>query len=64
MYKIRFYDEMGNKAGEVTGLTKEEVDVIYKGCKSILKKEGNPCGFNASMPTVWDEETGERSTEY
>lgn len=64
MYKMRFYDEIGNRAGEVTGLTKEEVDIIYKGCMSILKKESNSLGFNPNMPTVWDEETGERAAGY
>lgn len=64
MYKMIFYNEQGNRLGEVTGLTKEEVDIIYRGCMSILKKEGNSLGFNLNMPTVWNEETGERESGY
>jgi hypothetical protein len=63
-YKMRFYDTQGNTAGEVTGLTIEEVNTIYDGCRSILKKEGNSLGFNAWMPTVWNEETGAREAGY
>lgn len=62
--KMKFYDEQGNTLGWINGLTKEEVNTIYKGCQSILKKEGNKTGFNMNMPTVWDEETGERVSGY
>ena len=61
---MKFYTELGDTLGEVKGLTKEEVDIIYRGCMSILKKEGNSLGFNVNMPTVWNEETGERESGY
>ena len=64
MYKMKFYTELGDTLGEVKGLTKEEVDIIYTGCRSILKKEGNSLGFNVNMPTVWNEETGKRESGY
>lgn len=64
MFTMRFYDYEGNTAGEVHGLTKQEVDTIYKGCRTILKRERNSLGFNAWMPTVWDEETGDRVAGY
>lgn len=64
MFTMRFYDYEGNTAGEVTGLTWDEVMVVYHGCRTILKREGNSMGFNLWMPTVWDEETGDRVAGY
>ena len=62
--KMKFYDEHGSTLGWIDGLTQEEVDTIYKGFQSVLKKAGCQTGFNASMPTVWNEETGERVSGY
>ena len=62
-YKMKFYDKKGNSLGWVKGLTIDEVNTIYNGCTSILYNETGKV-FNAWMPTVWDEKTGERVAGY
>lgn len=64
MYTMKFYDEHGDTLGTVTNLTIDEVNTIYRGCRSILKWDGNSLGYNLNMPTVWDEETKERLPGY
>lgn len=69
MYYMVFYDTNGNKTGKVKGLTLEEVDIIYRGCLTIVKKShkkpmDNADAYNAFFPTVWDEATGERVAGY
>lgn len=70
--KMKFYDIDGNMAGEVYGLTKSQVDVIYRGISTVVAAERKKSGksyepsscFNMNFPTVWDEETGERIKGY
>ncbi len=62
MYKMRFYDAKGNTLGEVENLTLEQVDIIYEGCMSVLKRSTGE-NFNACMPTVWNDK-GERVMGY
>lgn len=59
MYKIIYYNNQGDRIGETTGLSKSEVDKLYKSILFI-----NDYYHNPNKPTVWNEDTGERVAGY